>query len=343
MRVHLRTVLVVGLAVGLLAWFLRHADLAAVGREIARGRVDLLVLALVATLVNYILRSVRWRYLLRGLGHAGFGNAFRATVIGFAASFLLPARAGEFLRPYVLARREHFSVTAAFATVILERVFDAVTVLMFFAAFLLAAGPGAGGADPRVWRAVKMGGLGVAVATGAVLVLFFFLAGHPEKLGRAALRIETILPGRLAHKIAGLVRAFAEGLAVIRRPQHLLMVVAWSVPLWVSIALGIWLVTRAFHIDCSFTGSFLTMTILVVGVAVPTPGAVGGFHEAYRIAVTSFFHAPNDAAVGAAIVLHAISFVPVTIMGIVFMTREGLTLGGMRRLAERADAGEAGR
>ncbi len=183
----------------------------------------------------------------------------------------------------------------------------------------------------------------MALATAAVLVVFFFLAGHPEKLGRASLRIEAILPERVAHKIAGLVQTFAEGLAVIRRPQQLLMVMLWSVPLWLSIAMGIWLVTRAFHIDCSFVGSFLTMTILVVGVAVPTPGAVGGFHEAYRIAVTSFFGAQNDTAVGAAIVLHAISFVPVTIAGIAFMAREGLTLGRMRRLAEGAGAEEAAR
>jgi uncharacterized protein (TIRG00374 family) len=188
---------------------------------------------------------------------------------------------------------------------------------------------------------VKVGGLGVAASMGVVLVLFFFLAGHPEKLGRASLRIEAVLPGRVAHKIARLVQTFAEGLAVIRRPQQLLAVLFWSIPLWLTIAAGIWFVTRAFHIECPFIGSFVVMTILVVGVAVPTPGAVGGFHEAYRVSVTSFFGASNDAAVGAAIVLHAISFVPVTIMGIVFMAREGLTLGRMRRLAVGADAGEA--
>jgi glycosyltransferase 2 family protein len=343
MRSHLRTVLVVGLAVALLAWFLRNANLASVGHEIAHGRVDLLVLAFVATLATYALRSLRWQYLLKGLGPTKFANAFRATVIGFAASFLLPARAGEFLRPYLLARRENLKATSAFATVILERVLDAVTVLMFFAVFLLTRGPAAGGADPRVWRAVQAGGLGVAVVTAGILVVFFLLAGHPEKLGRASLRIEKVLPAALADKVSGLAQTFAEGLSVIRRPQQLLMVAFWSVPLWMSIGAGIWLVTRAFHIDCDYVGSFLTMTILVVGVAVPTPGSVGGFHEAYRIAVTSFFHAPNDAAVGAAIVLHAISFVPVTIAGIVFMAREGLTLGRMRRMAEGAGAGEAAR
>ena len=102
-----------------------------------------------------------------------------------------------------------------------------------------------------------------------------------------------------------------------------------------SIACGIWLVSHAYAVEVGYVGSFLVMTLLVVGVAVPTPGAIGGFHEFYRIAVTSFFHASTEKAVGAAIVLHAISFVPVTLIGIGFMVREGLTLGRIRRLAEK--------
>ena len=78
--------------------------------------------------------------------------------------------------------------------------------------------------------------------------------------------------------------------------------------------------------------------MLVVGVAMPTPGAVGGFHAAYQIAVQSFFGAPTDRAVGAAIVLHAISFLPVTAMALVFMAREGLTLGGAAALAKEGAA-----
>jgi uncharacterized membrane protein YbhN (UPF0104 family) len=75
------------------------------------------------------------------------------------------------------------------------------------------------------------------------------------------------------------------------------------------------------------------MTLLVVGVAVPTPGQIGGFHAAYQVAVQTFFSAPADRAVGAAIILHAISFVPVTILGVIFMAREGLTLSGAKELA----------
>jgi len=97
-------------------------------------------------------------------------------------------------------------------------------------------------------------------------------------------------------------------------------------------------------VDLPFVGSFLVMTLLVVGVAVPTPGAIGGFHLFYQIAVMSFYHASKEKAVSAAIVLHAVSFVPVTLLGIVFMVQEGLTLGRMRTLAsERVAAGEEAR
>jgi glycosyltransferase 2 family protein len=114
----------------------------------------------------------------------------------------------------------------------------------------------------------------------------------------------------------------------------------WSFPLWIVIAFEAWLVTRAFGINMPFAGSFLLQALLVIGVAVPTPGAVGGFHEAYRIGVTTFFGAPNDAAVAAAIVLHAVSFVPVTLAGVAFMAADGLSVRGLRGLAGTAHEAE---
>jgi glycosyltransferase 2 family protein len=342
MHRHLRTILVIALAVVLFGWFLRGADLAGVWAELTRGRIDLLVLAVAATMLTYALRALRWQYLLAGLGPTRFGNAFRATVIGFAASFLLPARAGEFLRPYVLAQHEQLSATSAFATVVLERVFDMATVLVFFAVFLLVSDPALAKSDPAVFRAVQAGGLTAAAATVAILALFFVLAGHPETIGRWSARLERRLPPRLARLLGGLAQTFALGLGAVRRPQQLAKVLLWSFPLWLSIAAGIWLVSRAFHVELPFTGSFLMMTLLVVGVSVPTPGAIGGFHKFYQIGAMSFFHASNDRAVSAAIVLHAVSFVPVTLLGILFMAREGLTLGRMRRLAERPDAAGEG-
>ena len=333
MRSPLRAALVLVLTAGLLAFFLRSADWAGVWTETRQARAGLLLLAVTATLTTYVVRAFRWQYLLAPIGPARFSTAFETTVIGFSASFLLPARPGEVLRPYLLARREGLPGTAAFATIILERLLDLVTVLLLFGVFVVLVDPATIAADPVLYRRIKIGGLLSAAAAIAGLAVFFGLAGHPERLGRAALRIERVLPSRLARLVARFVEAFAQGLAVMRQPARLAVALLLSFPLWLSIAAGIWLTSRAFHMTFAYLGSFLVMTLLVVGVAVPTPGAIGGFHAMYRIAVTTFFGVPDDRAVGAAIVLHAISFVPVTLLGLVFMAREGLSFGRMRDIA----------
>ena len=331
-----RTVLILLLTLGLLGYFLRNADMAQVWAEIRRARPALLAGAVLITGLTYVLRALRWQYVLAPLGHTHFSNAFRATVIGFAATFLLPARAGEVIRPLLLARREGLPATATFATIILERLMDMVTVLALFAVFVLAADPATMSAHPARLAQVQAGGLVAAALAAAALTVAFVAAGHPERLGRWALRIERVLPARLARMVAAFVESFTQGLGVLRQPRRLLVSLALSIPLWLSIAAGIWLTSLAFHITFPFVGSFLVMTILVVGVAMPTPGAVGGFHAAYQIGVQSFFGAPDDRAIGAAIVLHAVSFVPVTLLGLFFMARDGLSLSRAQALAGRA-------
>jgi uncharacterized protein (TIRG00374 family) len=343
MRGHFRTVVALSLTAGLLVLFFRNASVTDVWLSIRQARLEQILGALVVTGATYAIRALRWQQLLAPVGETRFGTAFRSTVIGFAASFLLPARAGELLRPYLLARWERLSATATFATIILERLLDLVTVLILFASFMLVFDPGMAAVDPRVFEAIKVGGLLAGAGALAALVMVFALAGHPETLGRAALGIERVLPARVAHATARLVQLFAEGLAVMRRPSRLLAALALSFPLWLSIAAGIWLVARAFSITMPFTGSFLLIALLVVGVALPTPGAVGGFHEMFRLGATTFYAVPNDTAVGAAIVLHAISFLPVTVLGVVFMAQAGLSLHRMRALARAGDqAVEAG-
>lgn len=340
MQSRLRAALVVLLTVGLLAYFLRGADLHGVWAATRHARASLLLAALGVTLVTYALRAFRWQYLLAPIGPTRFGTAFRATMIGFAASFLLPARPGEILRPYLLAKREGLPPTAAFATIIVERLLDLITVLLLFGVFVLLVDPATLAADPTVYSRVKAGGLLAAAASLAGMAIFFVLAGHPDRLGAWALKIERVLPANLARTLARLVESFAQGLAIMRRPAHLAGSLLLSFPLWLSIAFGIWLSSHAFGMTFSYLGAFLVMTLLVVGVAVPTPGQVGGFHTAYKIAVVTFFGVKDTTAVGAAIVLHAISFVPVTLLGLAFMTREGLTLGGMRELANERKAEE---
>src|SRR5262245_54255284 len=120
MRSRVRNVIVLAVAVVLVGLFLRNVDLWRVASEIVRARPEWLALSLTMMSANLVIRSVRWRYLLEPLGGTTFMASFRATAVGFAASSILPARAGEVIRPYFLARFEtrnaRMTATGAFAT-----------------------------------------------------------------------------------------------------------------------------------------------------------------------------------------------------------------------------------
>ena len=245
---------------------------------------------------------------------------------------MLPARAGEVIRPYLLARQEGLSATATFATIIIERVLDAVTCVFLLASFVLLFDPGMDNADSRLYWLLELGGVIVGSLAVVTLGAMFVAARDPAAAGRWAYKLEHLLPGKITHKLAQVLLKFSEGLAVVRTPRRLALALALSFPLWLSIGWGIWSVTRAFGIEMPFTGSFLQIALLVVGVSVPTPGGVGGFEAAVQIGLTSFYGVPNDRAVGAALVLHAVSLLPTVVLGFLFLLQDGLGFGGMRTL-----------
>jgi uncharacterized protein (TIRG00374 family) len=345
MRAHLRTIIVLAVAVALIALFLNNVDLWRVFAAIVHAQPEWLALSIATMLVNLGIRALRWQYLLEPLGHTSFMSSFRATAVGFAASSVLPARAGEVIRPYFLARQApadqkgRMTATGAFATIILERLLDMVTVLILLASFVFVFGKNLAGVNPTGFALVKWAGASAAAISITVLLVLFVLAGDPARLGRTMTRLEQVLPSTFAGLIARIAEKFARGLGAIRSPSRLLIALAWSFPLWLSICLGIWAVAVAFKFAIPFTGSFLLVALLVLGVAVPTPGAVGGFHEAFRVGATMFYGAPDDAAVGAAIVLHLFSILPALLLGLMFAAQEGLNVGGMRRLARQAEQG----
>ena len=211
MRNILKTVIVIGLAVGLIAFFLRNADLGRVWASVTAARPDYLLLALGLTAVSFLIRAERWQYLLAPLGPTRFWVVFRTTVIGFGASAVLPARAGEVIRPYLLARREGLRATAAFATSCRSpprsrgRLFLLASFVgrprveakdsAVFSAIRSAAGDGAGRGG-RLWGC--------------------FMAGILSDC-RLVMKAEAWLPARIG-RIAGLPDV-REGFAVVRRPD----------------------------------------------------------------------------------------------------------------------------
>lgn len=326
-----RTLLVSLLAAVIFAWFLSHANLAEVWAQVRQARVDLLVASFGAVVLTYVIRAWRWQYLLSPIGPTRFRTAFRTTVIGFAALGVLPARAGDVLRPYLLARQEGLNFSSTIATILLERVLDLMAVLVLLAAYVWWI------ADRSTIPAALLGPIEVSSAAAAavavaLMALMWVLATHPERIGRLVLRAGGMLPRALAERLAGLARTFSSGFAVAREPRALTAAMIWSFPLWLAIAAEVWLVTVAFGIPMPFSGTFLVQALLVIGVAAPTPGGVGTYHEAYRIGVTTFFGAAEDAAVAAAIVTHAISYVPVVLTGMLFMIQDGLSFGRLQEL-----------
>jgi glycosyltransferase 2 family protein len=342
MRTHLKTLVVAGLTLALLAWFFRKADFAQVWREIRSAEPWALAGLLGATGLTYVLRALRWQFLLAPIGPTRFSQALRTTVIGFAANTVLPLRAGEMVRPYLLARREGLSVPATFTTIILERLLDLVTVLVFLGLFVVFFDPGLDRVNAAVYQSVKFGGLMGALASGVILLVLGLNAFRPALTHRVVDFCLRPVPRGVRDRLSGLIYGLLDGLAVTRDPIRLAQAVALSVPLWLSIAAGIWLVTVAFHMTIPFTGSFLFVALLTVGVSVPTPGAVGGFHEFFRIGAAVFYGVDNDRAVGAALVLHAASFVPVTLVGGLFMMQDGLDFARVRRMGDEARASGAG-
>jgi hypothetical protein len=335
-----RTALVTLLAIALFAWFLRNANLQEVWSHVRSANVSYLFLALFFAAMPYWMRALRWQCLLAPIGTTSFRVAFRATVIGFAALGLLPGRVGDVLRPYLLARQERLSLSATLATVVMERVLDLVAVLVLLAVYVWGF-LDADGFSSRLMQPIKAAAAMAAAAAAALVVLMWILATHPERIGGLVRAAGRVLPHRLADRVGGIASTFSTGFAATRDPRGFGMAVLWSFPIWLAFCAETWAVTQAFGIDVPFVGTFLLQAMLVIGVAVPTPGGVGGFHEMYRVGVTSFFGAGNEAAVAAAIVLHALSFLPVMIVGSLFMMQDGLSVGRLRQMAGVAREGEA--
>jgi uncharacterized protein (TIRG00374 family) len=322
----------------LLVLFTRGISIAEVWRQIAAADVAMLIAAQTVAIGAYFLRAWRWQFLLRPLGPTRFVSALKATVIGFSASFLLPGRTGEVLRPYLLARREGFSVVSTITTVVLERILDMIGVLLLFASVVIVARPQPTAENAGIFRAMQLGGLAAGAISIAAFVVLMLLAKFPALARRIVMRIAGAVSPRVGEKLGGLAGTFADGLAVLRNAKDAAAALAGAFPIWLCSAASIWFVSEAFGLGIPVSGSMLMVMLLVLGIAVPTPGGVGGVHYAFRFGATALYAAADDRAVGAAIVFHAMTVVPISLLGLVFAAAEGLNMRGLRTVASTVAA-----
>lgn len=327
----------VALGAGLLYFFFRGMDWRAVGAAFARADGLYMTGVVLTTVLVYALRAWRWGYLLQPLARVPFPRLFSTTLLGFASGLVVP-RAGEVLRPYLVARHHALRTSAAFASIILERLADLITVLLLFGFYLYVLPLPAAQQKGPLLGVLKAAG--AMAGLGALVVLALLVAFHlsADRVMGLLDRLLFRLPRRLADPVSRGLRAFAEGLAVLQAPaRHLLAIAGQSVLLWGAIALGIHWTNRAFGLDLPYHSTFLMIGFLTVGVAVPTPGMVGGFHVAYLEALTQAFGVDRATAGAAGIACHALTNLPVLALGIFFLWREGLTFGRVARMTEEGE------
>jgi hypothetical protein len=284
--------------------------------------------ALVILAISLVIRTWRWHWLLYQTKTARFYSLFSSLMIGTAANMVLPARAGEFIRAYFLGRREKISKTTAFATIVVERIFDGLTILLFLLLVVILTGA-------RNDEIKYMGGLGAVIYLGVVIGLFlmYFRRDFLVRL------IEALLPQPLAAKIEGILDAFLEGMQIMRNGRQLLMVVLLSLATWVGFALSFWPILLAFDFGAPvpYYAPFLVIAFGALGLTIPGPPAGIGIFQyvtvvALRIAFTLSGAEPaanldfDEVATAFSLALHFSQVGPEVLVGLYCFLRENISL-----------------
>jgi len=266
--------------------------------------------------VAVVVRTWRWHYLLRPLKDVSIRRLFPVVVIGYMGNNIYPARAGELLRAYVLKRNEAVSVSASLATVIVERIFDGLVMLLFvfvalpFAPFL-----------PDSLRSIVIGGSAIFLTA---LIVFLFLAARPALAARVYNPIVDRLPERIRERARGLLDRFMTGLASLRDLRHVLMVFFTSILIWLLETVKYWFVMHAFNFEVSFFTLMLMNGIVNLATTLPAaPGYLGTF-DAPGIAVLVMFGVAQPIATAYTLVLHAALWLPITLLGFFYMARQSI-------------------
>jgi uncharacterized protein (TIRG00374 family) len=326
-----------GLAVtaAFLVWAVHGVDLRDVLERVRQANLLLIVAsALVATL-TFPLRTLRWRVLLRDVdgGRYPLRPLWDAVAIGFMANNLLPARAGELARGWVVSRRAPVRFTTALASIGVERVFDGLMMLGLMAVAIAA--PSFPSHATVHGTSLARIATGAAVLFGAVLLLALVVVHRPAPWVRLFDRLaRALLPVRAAGRAVSLVEGLVAGLAVLKSPSRFLAVVAWSLLLWLVNAAAFALCFRAFGMNVPPEGALLLQGLIGFGVAIPAaPGYWGIFEGATRLTL-QFYGVGATSALAYAFAFHIAGFIPITLLGLDALSRAHLHLGELRRAPE---------
>lgn len=347
MKGHVRVVASLAITAFFLWLALHDVSWPQVWTHLRRANWPLFLLAILVSTLGIHIRALRWKTLLAPVDpHVAFRPRMAGAAVGFAANNLIPARVGEFARALVCARLGRLPVSAVFASLVVERVLDAlVTVGLLFGAmawpgFPPADSPGTAAALATARVVALLGTIGAIGLLGMALV--------PRRAVALAEWAARILPHRFRRRAVEMLEAFLGGLGVLRSPRLLMLSVAWAVGQWMFLAISYELALRAFGIgEPGYVGSVFLQSITAFASAIPaSPGFFGTFEAAVVLGL-GLWGVDRSRAASFSIGFHLGGFLSVTALGLWYVWRLGLSWGELthsgEKMESRVDASSAGR
>jgi uncharacterized protein (TIRG00374 family) len=328
----------------LFLWF----DFDGMRTALAEANYIYLLPAVPVYFMSFYARAVRWRYLLSPFAKVRTNRLYPVIMIGYMANNVLPMRLGELARSYYLSVREPVRGSTALATIIIERVFDGLTLLFFLAVAALFL-PVAGLAN-RISESVSFPvwfvGFAVVVPFVSVLSLMVSAAIYPTVFLRVAAWMGSKLPQRFGDRPFGLAQRFIGGFEGLQRPSRLLTVFALSIPVWLLEATVYYLVALGFDLQSDFDNLALMIGAMLVvtsasnlATSIPSSqGSVGPF-EFFAALSLAFLGVSSGVASAYAVVLHVTLLLPPILAGIVHLASSSVTLGQLTSGSRSDNAG----
>jgi len=294
------------------------------------------ILIIVST---YIFRVYRWQILLMPMQEIRISELSGPLMVGFMSN-ILPGRAGEFIRAYLIKQRSSISFSGAFATIVVERLFDLIMMLLMFIwlfafrADVFSTKAQTMGISVRD-LAIKFGQAGVGLIF--MLVLFiYFLVWHKAALMKLIHWIEKRLPEKWNNRIEYWVEEFSLGLSVIKKPKSLFMIALYTVLVWISITFTFYPLYWAYDLQDKSMDSLVLVTVMV-GIFItvlPTPAFLGSTNAAILISLHNIMGEDELKAVSFGMVSWALGFFVMAIGGIYYLFRDHLSFGKLVQAEE---------
>jgi glycosyltransferase 2 family protein len=306
---------------------------------------NLLALGLLGIFVSYAIRALRWKRFSHYMGKARFWNVYSATIMGFTAIFLL-GRAGEPVRPLLIARKDRLPVGDSLGVFVLERIFDAGASVVMAAVGLLAIRSsslgGTAAESSRMLRDARWAGWALSGGLAVLIVLLIYFRLHGARVLRSMLK-HWHKRGGWRGRIATLADGFSEGLQAIRSPGDLFAAIGYTAIHWMVVALVYFWVIHSFGMRAGyleFRGAVLVLAFTMVGSVVQLPTVGGGMQLSSFLVLSVIFGVEKEPAAAIAIMIWIITFAAVTIIGLPLLIREGWSMGALRRLVREEEKDE---